>query len=61
VKLFTRVVIKRAKRQHPEWTSEELLAYARKVCDPAGFYADTVALQDVKDVIASMEQPRRLI
>lgn len=56
MKCFTRVVIKRARRVHPEWTPEQLLAHAQSVCDQAGMYPDTVTLQDVVDVLAAMDE-----
>jgi hypothetical protein len=59
MKAMTRVIIKRAKRVHTDWSDERILEYAKKMTDPAGVYPDTVTLQDVKEVIASMPEFKR--
>jgi ADP-dependent phosphofructokinase/glucokinase len=58
MRTMTRVIIKRAKRLHTDWSDERILEHAKKMTDQAGIYADTLTLQDVKDVIASMPEYR---
>ena len=53
---LTRVAIKRCKRVHPEWTEQQILDHVKTLTDAAGMYHDSVTLQDVKDVIASMPE-----
>ena len=55
---LTRVAIKRTKRVHHEWTDDAILAHVKSLTDAAGLYRDTLTLQDVKDVIASMPEYR---
>ena len=61
MKLLTRVAIKRAKRLHPGWMDTKVLEHIKTLTDAAGPYPDVVTLEDVKDVIASMPECRRLI
>ena len=60
---LTRVAIKRAKRVHPEWPDDAILAHVKSLTDAAGVYRDRLTLEDVKDVIASMPEyrPGRLL
>ena len=59
--LLTRVAIKRLHRAHPDWTPERILEHVKVLTDAAGPYKDTVTLQDVKDVLDSMNPPGRLL
>ena len=61
MKLITKVAVKRTRRAHPEWTPERILEHVKVLTDAAGSYKDTVTLQDVRDVLYSMDPPRRLL
>jgi len=59
VNALTRVAIKRAKRLHPGWMGTKVLEHIKTLTDAAGPYRDTVTLEDVRGVIASMEKNKQ--
>jgi len=61
MKLITKVAIKRCARIYPDWTPEQILESVRVLADAAGPYKDNLTLQDVKDVVYSMNPPGRLL
>ena len=59
MRLLTKVHIKHSARLHPDWTEGQLLDDVRAWADQAGPYADTVSIEDVREVVASMSDPRQ--
>jgi hypothetical protein len=59
VRLLARIHIKRTRRLHPEWTEAQLLEDVREWADQSGPYADSVTIEDVREVLVSMSDPRQ--